>query len=140
MIKNVIVFNDLSNSTDFTFNVGPFTLNPDVCMVRSISYSGEADDIQGNYMIWSDITNDYIASFAIENKSINAADGETVPVVNLNPQSILLIKQAMMNSSERKFKIYHVAQGNKVVNPVTYQLFGELSITLEFITYKKISH
>lgn len=132
MIKNVVVFNDLSTTTDFTFNIGPLSMNPDICIVRSISYAGQKNDVEGTFLIWSDIANDYIGSFATNKMDSD----EQTTCINLSPQTVILTKQPIMNNTDRSFKIHQVDVGNKQIE-ADAQLYGDFSITLEFVTYKK---
>lgn len=134
-IKNITVFQDFSfGVTDFyqKFNINN---QPDECIIRSISYVGPIApllDIPGIYMIWSDLINDYICSFAIDGKT----SGSYWPaIINASPQIQIHLKQPINFSNNIRFVLYKVDPGN-AINRSTF-LLGQFSMNIDFITYKK---
>jgi hypothetical protein len=127
-IKNITVYQGLT-TTDFYQNV---TINnqPDECIIRSINYAGPSTDTTGVYLIWSDLINDFIGSFAVR------TDGTTGQAFNLNPQIKLLLTNKQVPSNLH-FVLYTVGNGSRVVIQAGTLLSGDLSISMDFIQYKK---
>lgn len=130
-IKNVTVYQDLNTSTDFYQNLSLYGDCSD-CIVRSITYSGPAIAEQGCYLIWCDLVNDFIGSFAI---IVNATDTTQNPI-NSNPQTHIHLREPLPSNSTIHFKIYNVSAGNRQA-VATSTLSGDLAICLDFISYKK---
>jgi len=94
--------------------------NPDECVIRSINWNGGVDDTF-MYLIWCNLTNDFIGSFC---------GGNIAPHF---PQSRIWLTGPVPNHLE--LKIY-ILQPN--APPIVYNaLNGGLAITMEFIKYKR---
>ena len=95
--------------------------NPDECIIRTINWNGAVDDTF-MYLIWCNLTNDFIGSFC---------GGNIAPHF---PQSRIWLTGPVPNYLE--FKIYVLRDGSD--QPEMYgSLDGGLAITMEFAKYKR---
>jgi len=95
--------------------------NPDECIIRTINWNGAVDDTF-MYLIWCNLTNDFIGSFC---------GGNIAPHF---PQSRIWLTGPVPNYLE--FKIYVLRDGTD--QPEMYgSLDGGLAITMEFAKYKR---
>ena len=124
-IKNLTVYQDLDTNTEIEVNPRIF-VQPDVCVVRCISYSAIQGDLTGNYLVWSDLTQDFIGTFALN----------TIEHINVYPQTMFTVLNPINTNSNIKFKIYSVENGNQQAAPISNELTGKISIQMDFITYK----
>jgi hypothetical protein len=132
-IKNITVYQDFGTTTDYfqKFNINN---QPDECVIRSVSYSGPTGtDFSGTYMIWSDMINDFICSFSIDASNTGA---KPIHNINISPQTHIHFKQPINFSNNIRFVLYLVGVGNNISTPST-SLHGDLSMNIDFITYKK---
>jgi hypothetical protein len=123
-IKNVTFFatfadqegvfsKQLSSMPDFT---------PDEIIVRGINFNGILAESDHNmYLLWSNITNDYIGSFYGGSKS------------TFSPQSVFKLTSPISNMIE--FKVFTPNGGDTV--RLEEALKGDLAIHLDFIKYKR---
>ena len=126
-IKNVPIFNDLTTTpTAWNTNTN-LQFIPDEIIVRQISYNGPP--IDGVYMIWSTLINDYIGSF-----SLSEASGFLSSSVNVTPNTRI---QCSPNSTMQsiQFQIHSIDSNSKPIS--SSDLTGKIIINLDFIAYKK---
>jgi len=146
-IKNLTIYQDFSHSNEIIVNPR-ILVQPDVCIIRSISYCGLYSNMPGVFMIWSDLNNDFIGSFAYQNRQELPDPPAPAPpidqlysAVNVSPQTMIHITQLINSNSQIKFKIFYVGNGEQKIEPLNAeplvgQLTGEFSMTMDFITYK----
>lgn len=96
-------------------------LNPDECVVRSISFNGSIVDTNA-YLVWSNLQNDFIGSFC--GGSINS----------ISPQITLRLNNPVPNSLH--FKLYTPSAPGLPPYPAP-AMIGDLIIHLDFIKYKR---
>jgi hypothetical protein len=133
-IKNITIFQDFSTGvTNFNQYLN-INNQPDECIIRSISYAGPtATDISGTYLIWSNLTNDYICSFSIDASNTGAKPTHNM---NISPNIQIHFKQPLVFYKYVQFVLYVVIAGNTQATP-SILLHGDFSMNLDFITYKK---
>ena len=107
-----VMYNQLTLMPDFS---------PDQAIVRAINFNGEATD-QNMYLIWSNLTNDYIGSFCGGNISPHF------------PHTTIHLPSSIPNHLE--FKIL-TPIGNNQVRAVD-NLKGDLVVHIDFVKYKKL--
>ena len=94
--------------------------NPDECIIRAINWNGAMDDPY-TYLLWCNLTNDFIGSFC---------GGNIAPHF---PQTRIWLTAPVPNYLE--FKIY-ILRPN--ADPIVFNtLDGGLTVTLEFAKYKR---
>jgi hypothetical protein len=125
-IKNVTVaaaFDDAVPATSFTHHIVSMpNVAPDECVIRALNFNGAADD-NNLYMVWSNLTNDFIASFC---------GGSLAPHF---PQTRIMLNGPIPNMLE--FRIY----GPELTGPPlpVNNLGGELTIHMDFIKYRNVA-
>jgi hypothetical protein len=125
-IKNVTVFSTFDRTNGAPgFMTQQLTLmpdfQPDQAIVRAINFNGEPTDAN-MYLIWSNMTNDYIGSFCGGNISPHF------------PHSTFHLPSSIPNFLE--FKILSPI-GNNQVRSVE-DLKGDLVIHIDLVKYKKM--
>jgi hypothetical protein len=133
-IKNISIYQDFSATTDFYQKLN-INNQPDECIIRSISYSGPTTDSSGGYLIWSDMINDFIGSFAVDSSTYGGT--KTSHNVNISPQINIHFKYPINFSNNMRFVLYGVVNGNPMIITPVGGLTGEFTMNIDFITYKK---
>ncbi len=127
-IKSIINFTAVRGLTSATFTAKANINNaPDECVIRAINYTGPGTDLAGTYLIQSNLTNDFIGSFAL------APDGVHPASVNTNPQTRIFL-QNKTNFTDMSFTIYIVNAGGNPPTPYAL-LTGNLAVSIDFIHY-----
>jgi hypothetical protein len=130
-IKNITITQDFSATIDFY--IKPYLLEtPDECVIRGISYEGPTTDTSGIYLVWCDLINDFICSFAVDASTIGGT--KLTHNINVCPQSRIIINTSSIYS-QIHLKIFSLDVGNVYIPCTT--LTGEFALTLEFVKYKK---
>jgi hypothetical protein len=125
-IKNVTIFNDLTNSPISWIQNTRLSFVPDEVRVRQITYHGPPTG-DGAFMIWSSVTNDYIGSF-----SVAEATGFTSVAVNVTPNTVIKLLPNSINQS-LTFQIHSI--NGSGVPFASNNLTGQIMINLDFIRY-----
>jgi hypothetical protein len=129
-IKSVINFTGTQGltSANFPHNLSHVTNNPSIAIVNSINYYSPATDAGGVYLIYCNINNAFIGSFAI--------NGGSVSSVNCTPFTTIYLENKTGFGNDILFTIYTASAGNAL--PVQYNsLTGFLSISIDFIEHIK---
>jgi len=128
VIKNVSIYADLTNTpTVWDFKTG-VVFPPDEIIVRQISYHGLPTS-DGIFMIWCNLTNNYIGSF-----SVSESSGFTSVAANVNPNTVI---QCLPNTiaTSIQFQIHSI---NGVGVPfASNNLTGAIVINLDFCKYSR---
>lgn len=125
-IKNVTVSSSFGNANGGTAGIFSKEINnmpspnPDEVIVRAINFRGDSAD-NNLYLIWCNLTNDYIGSFC---------GGSLSPHF---PQTIIRLNALIPNTLE--FKIYTPSNSGDIY---TDQMTGELAIHFDFIKYRSV--
>jgi hypothetical protein len=96
----------------------------DEIVVRAINWNGEASDVF-LYLLWSNITNNVIASFC------GGALNPHFPQTRIKPSSPIVVPNVL------EFKLYHPRTIDDASPTFANAVVGDLAIHLELITYKK---
>ncbi len=106
---------------------------PDLAVIRNITFNTNRASIDPNiFLIWSDLTNDFIGTFVGFDGNVSAAP------IN-NSQTIIMIKKPI---DQIKFQLYQISDTAATINqpiPVTDLVsdnFSYLTITIDFIQIK----
>lgn len=118
-IKNWSINTDVQDFSEFRCQTNcPF--QPDIAVIRQITFSGPAAQVAGNFLIWCSLTNDFIGSFQINQYGCS-----------VTPNTEILLQGPLPN--EVRFQIFTIVAGGSTV-PYD-QLTGDLSIGIDFIRY-----
>ncbi len=120
-IKNVTAFSNFAASAgEFSTQLTSMPdYNPDEVIIRALNFNGDVAD--GNlYLVWSNLTNDYIGSFC---------GGSLSPHF---PQTKIHLNSPVPNRLE--FKLFTAIGGAAL--QVT-SMTGDLAIHMDFIKYKR---
>jgi len=113
------------NSDSWTQNIVlPF--QPDFVIIRSISYWGSQEDPPDLYLIWSDITNDYLGSFVV---FPNSTQSQILPYT-ASPFLVFGLKNNPQPSGSIGFKVMNFNQAGS-------GLVGSLCLNAEFIKLRR---
>ena len=127
-IKNLSIFNDLTTTPSTWYQNSNLTFQPDEMVVRQITYNGPPL-LDNCYMIWSNITNDFIGSFAVNENSQNVST-----CANVTPGTVIKIAPNSVPQS-LQFTLYTISSSNIPV--VDTNSLGMIIINLDFYSYKK---
>ena len=94
--------------------------NPDEVIIRAINFRGDSND-ENLYLIWCNLTNDYIGSFC---------GGSLSPHF---PQTTIKLNSLVPHTLE--FKIYTPSISGDIYADV---MTGELAIHMDFIKYRSV--
>jgi hypothetical protein len=137
-IKTIIVSWCVSNTSSvqasITQVVNNMSFQPDLAIIRSIIFNTTKVIADGNmYIIWSDLTNDYIGTFGgVDNGIVGS------PVI-VTPNTTIMIKKPI---DSLRFQLFQISNTNATLSQVVplssitsdYQSF--LAITIDFIQVK----
>lgn len=137
-IKTLIINRDCSAGTDWYDNIKSLSFNPDAMIIRAITYSagtnqGAASDTE-TYLVWSSITNDFVAAFNCSGSSGATGAGVSSQTCVSNPQSYTMFKNPLLDHTPR-FQIYSVGANGPVLNNA---IIGNLTLTIDFILFSKL--
>lgn len=119
-IKNWTVNADLSAGTS-EFHCQPnCPFQPDLAIIRQITFSGPTVQVAGSFLIWCSLINDFIGSFQISQYGLC-----------ITPNTEILLQGPL--SSDLRFQIFTIEAGSTTA-PYT-GLVGDLSIGIDFIRY-----
>ena len=127
-IKNISILNDLTTNPSTWYQNSNLTFQPDECVVRQITYNGPPL-LDGAYLVWCNIINDFICSFAVNE---NSQDVSTC--VNVCPGIIIKLFPNSVPSS-LQFTLYTINSSSIPV--VNTSSLGTIIINLDFYSYKK---
>jgi hypothetical protein len=120
-IKNVTTFSTFSSSLgQWTQSVQMPSENPDMCIVRGITFLGPSGSLKV-YLIWCNLTNDYIGSLNAENVATQSS-GMRFMLNNPVPNNLT-------------FQLHLIDTTNNTVS-VDPAADGDIAVHLEFIKHR----
>lgn len=127
-MSNIQYIQNVTTFAGFNSSIGQWTKqilsapndNPDVCIVRGITFLGPSISVK-SYLIWCSLINDYIGS-------VNAAN-----ITTQSPGSMFLINKPIGNALTFQLHLIDTVANTASTDPTTD---GDISIHLEFIKYK----
>jgi hypothetical protein len=126
-MSNIQYIKNFTTYQGFNASIGQWTqavsmpsVNPDMCIVRGITYLGPSASTKV-YLIWCSLTNDYIGSLNVDNISTQS------------PGTRIMLNSPVPNSLT--FQLYLINTVNNTIS-IDPAADGDIAIHLEFIKYR----
>lgn len=126
-MDNIQYIKQVTTFQGFTASIGQWTqavqmpaVNPDMCIVRGITYLGPSPSLK-EYLIWCSLTNEYIGSVNVET------------IASQSPGTRIILNNPVGNTLTFQLHLINTVTNTVAVDPAAD---GSIAIHLEFVKFQ----